>query len=133
MSKDASLHVLLAMFCITTLLGMDDFDAALVFAAKKKKKSKGVVDGTSTPGDGTLEGVASLSLGGSEASVPQPPQPYVPSPTEDGGDQEETYEEMLSRVYTLLNEHNPELIGRSVFFPFPLAIVYYLRGKNFVA
>ncbi len=107
---------------------MDDFDAALVFAAKKKKKSKGVVDGTSTPGDGTLEGVASLSLG-SEASVPQPPHPYVPSPTEDAGDQEETYEEMLSRVYTLLNEHNPELIGRSVFFPLTNN-VYYFRGKN---
>lgn len=93
---------------------MDDFDAALVFAAKKKKKSKGAVDGAPASGDAALEGVATLSLGGdgSEAPPPQTSQQFAPASTVDGGDQEETYEEMLSRVYTLLNEHNPELIGR---------------------
>jgi hypothetical protein len=103
-------------------------DVTAMFAAKKKKKStKAVVEGAALAA-GQAGGadpvlaplvapLAGLALGGgggagsaADSGVFSPKTPLV---SEDG-EREELYEDMLSRVYTLLHENNPDLIGRCV-------------------
>jgi hypothetical protein len=87
---------------------LDEASMEALFSAKKKKKKTKVVDANA--GD-----VTELAAGGGSSA---------PALVDDGaaivsvgaaqsdGDPELSYDDMLSRVYNLLNENNPELVGR---------------------
>ena len=86
----------------------------MLFAAKKKKKpAKAAAEGeAAAPAVAAPEGGS--GSGASAAAAPAATLTASAPLLSEDGEREESYEDMLSRVYTLLNEHNPELIGRCV-------------------
>jgi hypothetical protein len=117
----ASLHL--------AAMAEEEEDVTMHFAAKKKKKpAKAAAEGEVAAAPAAAAPSAAEGGSGSGASAAAAPAATLttsaPLLSEDG-EREESYEDMLSRVYTLLNEHNPELIGRCVYqlcsLPLPLA------------
>ena len=87
---------------------LDEASMEALFSAKKKKKKTKAVD--SSAGD-----VSELASGGGStapALVDDASALVSVAAAQSDGDPELSYDDMLSRVYNLLNENNPELVGR---------------------
>ena len=78
--------------------------SAMLFSGKKKKKSTKAAPAEST------EGAAAAAVEGVGSSAPAPVKGSAPPPAvaaaQGDGDPELSYDDMLSRVYNLLNENN---------------------------
>ena len=108
-------------------------DVAALFAAKKKKKKQPGAAASEAAPDAAAPEAAPLAirsggvgLGGEAVAAPagsgggagggaSPETAFSPKfQFSEDGELEESYEDMLSRVFSLLNANNPELIGRCV-------------------
>lgn len=88
---------------------LQEEDLSAMFKAKKKKKGPSAAAAGAEGGAVAAAGGAgsAAAAGGAAAPAPAPSSAF-----DDGEGADESYEDMLSRVYVLLNENNPELIGR---------------------